>query len=142
MCLLKYQIIFTVCTSWRRIYNVLINSFQSLCTTISTVWWHWLRIKLGLNTELEQRINLWPLVIPLSKSKIQGLFEFENMETSSAIALYSIEHSHTVNFNQPEILSKNWQIYRERIDTEQWYISNEPTKCNTKKKAIHAAWNL
>ncbi len=43
---------------------------------------------------------------------------------------------------QPEILSKNWQIYRERIAAEQWFKSTEPTACNTKKKAINAAWNL
>ncbi len=68
------------------------------------------------------------------------MVEFENLETSSA-SLHSIEHSHTINFYQPEVLSKNWQIYRERIAAEQWFISNEPTACNTKKKAIHAAWN-
>ncbi len=70
------------------------------------------------------------------------MVEFENLKTSSAIALHSIEHSHTINFNQPEILSKNWQINRERIAAEQWFISNEPTACNTKKKALNAASNL
>ncbi len=70
----------------------------------------------------------------LSKKVPKNMVEFENLETSSAIALHSIEHSHTINFNQPEILSKNWQIYRERIAAEQWFISNEPTSCDTKKK--------
>ncbi len=78
----------------------------------------------------------------LSKKVPKNMVEFENLETSSAITLHLIEHSHTINFNQPEILSKNWQIDRERIAAEQWFISNEPTACNTKKKAIHAAWNL
>ncbi len=42
----------------------------------------------------------------------------------------------------PEILSKNWPIYRERINAEQWFISHKPESCNLKGKKIHPAWDL
>ncbi len=71
----------------------------------------------------------------LSKKVPKNNVEFENWETSSAIALHSMEQRHLVNFNQPETLSKNWLIYIERIAAEQWFISHEPTACNTKKES-------
>ncbi len=91
------------------------------------------------------------------------MVDFENLERSSVIALHAIAHSHSINFEQPEILSMNWYIYRERIAAEQWYINNEKVTnnnkiqrsqtffmfyvngkaaCNTKKKSLHPAWNL
>ncbi len=71
----------------------------------------------------------------------KNMVDFEHLERSSAIALHAIEHSHSINFEQPEILSKNWHIYRERIAAEQWY-NNEKPACNTMKKSLHPAWNL
>ncbi len=78
----------------------------------------------------------------LSNKVAKNMIELEILETSPPIALHSIKYSHLVNFNQPETLSKNWQVYGERITAEQWFISNEPNACNTKMKASHAAWNL
>ncbi len=71
-----------------------------------------------------------------------NMVDFENLERSSAKALHAIEHSHSINFEQPEILAKNWHIYRERIAAEQLYINNDKTAGNTKKKSLHPAWNL
>ncbi len=79
----------------------------------------------------------------LSKKKIpRNMDEWRNLETSSAIALHAIEANHRVDFDAPVILSSNWQLYRERIAAESWFISGEPTACNTQKKAVHPAWNL
>ncbi len=72
----------------------------------------------------------------------KNMVDFEDLERRSAIALHAIEHSHIINFEQPEILSRNWHIYKKRIAAEQWYINNEKTACNTKKKSLHPAWNL
>ncbi len=72
----------------------------------------------------------------------KNMVDFENLERSSTIALRAIEHLHSINFEPLEILPKNWHIYRERITAEQWYINNEETACNTKKKSLHPSWNL
>ncbi len=55
----------------------------------------------------------------LSHKIPKNMVDFENLERSSAIALHAIEHSHNINFEQPESLLKNWYIYRERIAVEQ-----------------------
>ncbi len=63
------------------------------------------------------------------------------LERSSVIALHVLETEHHVDFNNPEILSKNWPIYRDRMNAEQWFISHQPEACNLKGKTIHPAWN-
>ncbi len=45
-------------------------------------------------------------------------------ERSSAIALLVLETEHHVDFDNPEILSKYWPIYTERMNAEQWFISH------------------
>ncbi len=58
--------------------------------------------------------------------KIQkNIIDFGSLERISALAFHAIEHSHSIKFEQPEILSMNWHIYRGRIAAEQWYINNE-----------------
>ncbi len=41
------------------------------------------------------------------------------LERSSAIALHVLETEHHVDINNPEILSKHWPIYRDRMNAEQ-----------------------
>ncbi len=60
-------------------------------------------------------------------------------ERSSAIALHVLETEHHVDFDNPEILSKYWPIYRDRINAEQWFISHQPEACNLKGKTTHPA---
>ncbi len=94
-------------------------------------------VKLHVHLQIEY-VNTEALHTKFQKNMV----DFDNLERSSAIALNAIEHSHSINFEQPEILSKNWHFYRERIAAEQWYINNEKTTCNTKKNLLHPAWNL
>ncbi len=61
------------------------------------------------------------------------------LERSSAIALHVLETEHHVDFDNSEILSKYWPIYRDRINAEQWSISHQPETCNLKGKTINPA---
>ncbi len=70
------------------------------------------------------------------------LGERRKLERSSAIALHVLETEQNVDFDNPEILSKYWPIYRDRINTEQWFISHQLEAYNLKGKATHPAWNL
>ena len=79
--------------------------------------------------------------IRLSRKIPKNMDDRNKLERSSAIALHAIEMNHKVNFDEPEILSQNWQIYRERIAAEQWHIALEPSACNCQKKPLHPAWN-
>ncbi len=64
--------------------------------------------------------------------------ESTKLERSSAIALHVLETEHHVDFDNPEILSKYWPFYRDRINAEQWFISHQPEACNLKGKTITA----
>ncbi len=78
----------------------------------------------------------------LTKRHPKNNEERTKLERSSAIALHVLETEHHVEFDNPEILSKYWPIYRVRINAEQWFISHQPEACNLKGKATHPAWNL
>ncbi len=78
----------------------------------------------------------------LTKRHPKNNEERTKLERSSAIALHILETEHHVDFNNPEILSKHWPIYRDRMNAEQWFISHQPEACNLKGKTIHPAWNL
>ncbi len=78
----------------------------------------------------------------LTKSPPNNNEERTKLERSSAIALHVLETDYHVDFNNPEILSKHWPIYRDRMNAEQWFISHQPEACNLKGKTIHPAWNL
>ncbi len=60
----------------------------------------------------------------LTKRHPKNNEEQTKLERSSAIALRILETEHDVGFNNPEILSKHWPIYRGRINAEQWFISH------------------
>ncbi len=77
----------------------------------------------------------------LTKRHPKNNQERTKLERSSAIALHVLETEHHVDFDNPEILSKYWPIYRDRRNAEQWFISHQPEACNLKGKAIHPAWN-
>ncbi len=62
--------------------------------------------------------------------------------SKAAKAFHVLETEHHVDFENPEILSKYWPIYRDRINAEQWFISHQPKACNLKGKTTHPAWNL
>ncbi len=47
------------------------------------------------------------------------LREQTKLERSSAIALHVLETEQNVDFDNPEVLSKYWPIYRDRINAEQ-----------------------
>ncbi len=78
----------------------------------------------------------------LTKRHPKNNEERTKLERSSAIALHVLETEHNVDFDNPEILSQYWPIYRDRINAEQWFISHQPEACNLKGKATHPAWNL
>ncbi len=63
------------------------------------------------------------------------------LEHSSAIAIHIPEAGQHVYFVNLEILSKYWPIYRDRINAEQWFISNQLEAFNLKGKTTHQAWN-
>ncbi len=42
------------------------------------------------------------------------------LERSSTIALHVLETEHHVDFDNPEILSKYWPIYWDRMNAKQW----------------------
>ncbi len=75
----------------------------------------------------------------LTKRHPKNNEERTKLERSSAIAL---ETEHHVDFDNPEILSKHWPIYRDRMNAEQWFISHQPEACYLKDKTMHPAWNL
>ncbi len=58
------------------------------------------------------------------------------LERSSAIALYVLETELHVVFDNPEVLSKYWPIYRDRISAGQWFISHHPEACNMGAKPL------
>ncbi len=68
--------------------------------------------------------------------------ERTKLERSSTIALHALETEHHADADNPEILSKYWPIYRDRINAEQWFISHQSEACNLKGKTTHPAWNL
>ncbi len=76
----------------------------------------------------------------LTKRHPKNNEERTKVERSSVIALLVLETEHHVDFDNSEILSKYWPIYRDR--TEQWFISHQPEACNLKGKTTHSAWNL
>ncbi len=78
----------------------------------------------------------------LTKRHQKNNEEQTKLERSSAIALRILETEHHVDFDNPEVLSKYWSIYRDRISAEQWFISHQPEECNLKGKATHPAWIL
>ncbi len=78
----------------------------------------------------------------LTKRHPKNNEERTKLESNSAIALHVLETEHHVDFENPEILSKYWPIYRDRINAEQWFISHLPEACNLKGKTTHPAWNL
>ncbi len=78
----------------------------------------------------------------LTKRHPKNNEERTKLERSSAIALHVLETERYVDFENSEILSKYWPIYRDRINAEQWFISHQPEACNLKGKATHPAWNL
>ncbi len=49
--------------------------------------------------------------------------ELTKLEHSSAMALHVLENEHHVDFEHTEIPSKYWPIYRDRINAEQWFIT-------------------
>ncbi len=65
-----------------------------------------------------------------------------NLKRGSAIALHVLETERYVDLDNPEILSKYWPIYRDRINAEKWFISHQQETCNLKGKTTHPAWNL
>ncbi len=64
------------------------------------------------------------------------------LERNSAVALHVLEIEHRVDFDNPEILSKYWLIYRDRINADQWFVSHPSEACNLKGKTTHTAWNI
>ncbi len=71
----------------------------------------------------------------LTKRHPKTYEERTKIERSSDIALHVLEKEHHVDFDNPEILSKYWPIYRDRINAEQWLISHQPEACNLKGKS-------
>ncbi len=53
----------------------------------------------------------------LTKRHPKNNEERTKLECSSAIALHVLGTEHHVDFDNPEILSKYWPIYRDRINT-------------------------
>ncbi len=49
--------------------------------------------------------------------------EPSKFDLSLAIALHILETGHHVDFDNPGVLTKNWQICRDRMNAEQWLIS-------------------
>ncbi len=62
----------------------------------------------------------------------------ESVSRSSVIALHILETEHHVGFDNPEILSKYWPIYRDRITSEQWFTSrwNSNTQSTDGPKSV------
>ncbi len=60
----------------------------------------------------------------LTKRHPKNNEERTKLERSSAIALHVLETERHVDFDNPEILSKYWPIYTERMNAEQWFISH------------------
>ncbi len=71
----------------------------------------------------------------LTKKHPKNNEERPKLERSSAIALHVLETEHLADFNNPEILSKYWSLYSDRINAD-------PEACNLKGKNTHPAWNL
>ncbi len=63
------------------------------------------------------------------------------LERSSAIAPHVLVSEHHVDFDNPEILSKYWPIYRDRINAKYWFISHQPEACNLKAKRLTQTYN-
>ncbi len=78
----------------------------------------------------------------LTKRHLKNSEERTKLEHSSAIVLNVLETEYHVDFDNPEILSKHWSIYRDRIKTDQWFLSHQVEACNLKGKTTHQAWNL
>ncbi len=55
----------------------------------------------------------------LTKRHPKNNEERTKLERSSAIALHVLETEHHVDFDNPEILSKYWPNYKDRINAEQ-----------------------
>ncbi len=64
------------------------------------------------------------------------------LERISVIVLHVHETEHHVDSGNPEILLKYWPICRDRINTEQWFISHQPDACKLKGKTTRPAWNV
>ena len=78
----------------------------------------------------------------LAKRRPRNMTERQRLENNSAIALHAIENEHRVDFDHPQILSRNWKNGKERKAVEQYFIQREPHACNTKKGRLHSAWSL
>ncbi len=67
--------------------------------------------------------------------------ERTKLERSSAITLHVLETEHHVDFDNPEILSKYWSIYRDRMNAEQWFISHQKPKNSSFKLPSKKAYD-
>ncbi len=63
--------------------------------------------------------NTGVLYIGETKRHPKNNEERTKLERNSAIALHILETEQHEDFDNPEILSKNWPIYRDRINAEQ-----------------------
>ncbi len=70
--------------------------------------------------------------LQLTKRQPKKNEERTKLERSSAIALHGLETEHNVDFDNHEILSKYWPIYR--INAEQWFISHSRRHATWKAK--------
>ncbi len=59
------------------------------------------------------------------------------LERTSATAHHVLEKEHHVDFDNPEIPLKYWQIYRDRINAEQRLISHQLETCILKGRITH-----
>ncbi len=62
----------------------------------------------------------------LTKRHPKNTEERTKLERSTDIALRVLETEHHVDFDNPEILSEYWPIYRDRRNAEQLFISHQP----------------
>ncbi len=73
----------------------------------------------------------------LTRRHQNDIEEQTKLERSSAIALHAVGIQHHVGFDNSEIISKYWPIYRDRINAEQGFISRQPEACHLEGKTTH-----
>ncbi len=80
--------------------------------------------------------------LQLTKRHPKNNEERKKLERRSAIALHVLETEHLVDFNNPEILSKYWSLYSDRINADPCFITHPPEACNLKGKTTHPAFSF